>query len=297
VLGIDRMLRRLIGEDVELVTIMAPDLGRVLADPGQIEQVLVNLAVNARDAMPGGGTLTLRTANVELTESNPRREPDTVPGPYARLSVTDTGSGMDAATAARVFEPFFTTKDAGKGTGLGLATCYGIVKQARGQITFDTAPGSGCTFHIDLPLVPASGTPPDAHERPPDLPAGHETILLVEDEAQVRRLAASILRQRGYDVLEAASGHEALRIAEGYASSIDVLVTDVVMPQMRGTEVARLLREQRPAVKVLFMSGYTEDELLRRDAGGEGTGFLGKPFSPAALARRVRALIDGAPGD
>ena len=294
--GIDRMLRRLIGEDIELVTIMEPDLGRVLADPGQIEQVLVNLAVNARDAMPAGGTLTLKTANAALTESSPRREPDTVPGPYVRLSVTDTGSGMDVATAARVFEPFFTTKDAGKGTGLGLATCYGIVKQARGQITFDTAPGSGCTFHIDLPLVPASGAAPEAHERPPDLPAGHETVLLVEDEVQVRRLAASVLRQRGYDVIEAASGPEALRIAEGYASSIDVLVTDIVMPQMRGTELARLLRAARPAVKVLFMSGYTEDELLRPDAGGEGTAFLGKPFTPIALALRVRALLDASEG-
>ncbi len=292
VLKTDRMLRRLIGEHVELVTIMAPDASAVFVDPAQIEQVLVNMAINARDAMPDGGTLTIRTANAEIEESDPTRDPDTSPGAYVRLSVVDTGTGMDAQTAAHVFDPFFTTKEAGKGTGLGLATCYGIVKQARGQITIDTAPGRGTTFHIDLPVAPNQDQPVDTPDAKAELPTGREIVLLVEDEVQVRKLAATVLRQRGYEVFEAASGPDALQFAAEHQGPIDLLVTDVVMPQMRGTEMANRLRSSRPDLKVLFMSGYTDDQAFHQEAGNGPFAFLAKPFTPAALASKVREHLD-----
>ncbi|MCX6538899.1 MAG: response regulator [Acidobacteria bacterium] len=292
VLKTDRMLRRLIGEHVELVTIMTPDAAAVFVDPAQIEQVLVNMAVNARDAMPNGGTLTLRTANVGIAESDPTREPDTPPGAYVRLSVVDTGTGMDAHTAAHVFDPFFTTKEAGKGTGLGLATCYGIVKQARGQITIDTASGRGTAFHIDLPVARVQDQPAEMPETQAELPRGREVVLLVEDEVQVRRLAATILRQRGYEVFEAASGSDALQFEAAHQGPIDMLVTDIVMPQMRGTELASHLRSRRPDLKVLFVSGYTDDQVFRQEVGAGPFAFLAKPFTPAALANKVREQLD-----
>jgi two-component system cell cycle sensor histidine kinase/response regulator CckA len=284
VLKTDQMLRRLIGEHVELVTIMAPDAAPVLVDPTQIEQVLINLAVNARDAMPDGGTLTIRTANIELAQSDPARELETAPGAYVRLSVVDTGTGMDEQTAAQVFDPFFTTKEAGKGTGLGLATCYGIVRQAKGQITTRTAPGEGTAFFVEVKA-----------EVQADVSTGHEVVLLVEDEVQVRTLAAAILRQRGYQVFEAPSGPDALQFEEGHPGPIDMLVTDVVMPQMRGTELASRLRVRRPDLKVLFVSGYTDDQVFRQEIGAGSFAFLGKPFTPAALARKVRDQLDGPP--
>jgi CheY-like chemotaxis protein len=292
VLKTDRMLRRLIGEHIELVTIMAPDALTVRVDPSQIEQVLLNMAVNARDAMPDGGTLTLRTANVEMAEGDRTREPDTPPGAYVRLSVVDTGTGMDSQTAAHVFDPFFTTKEAGKGTGLGLATCYGIVKQSQGQITIETSPGSGTTFHIDLPVAPIQGPVEETHETPAELPPGRETVLLVEDEVQVRRLAARVLRQRGYTVFEAASGPEALGFEAGHDGPIDILVTDVVMPQMRGTELASRLKPRRPDMKVLFMSGYTDDQMFREEIGAGAFAFLPKPFTPTSLANKIRDQFD-----
>jgi PAS domain S-box-containing protein len=294
VLRTDLMLRRLIGEDIELVT-MIGEVGPVLADPGQVEQVLVNMVVNARDAMPGGGTLTVGTLPVTLAEGDPHRDPDTKPGPFVRLSISDTGIGMDGATAARVFDPFFTTKEAGKGTGLGLATCYGIVKQAGGQILVESEPGRGTTFHVDLPRA----TEPAAEETredewPPARRDGRESVLVVEDEVQVRRLAAGILRNRGYEVFEAADGAEALEVSGGFAGRIDLLLTDVVMPGMRGTEVARRLAAARPGLRVLYMSGYTDDERFRQEAGTSDFEFMAKPFTPTVLARRVREVLDRA---
>jgi CheY-like chemotaxis protein len=250
------------------------------------------MAVNARDAMPGGGKLTITTSNIVIGEREAHRDPDTVPGEYVRLSIADSGVGMDAATAARVFDPFFTTKDAGKGTGLGLAMCYGIAKQAGGQILVQTAPGQGTTFHVDLPRALERVDGAEARDRGPETPGGRETILLVEDEVQVRRLAGAVLRQRGYEVLEAPGGPEAIQLAGEYHGRIDALVTDVVMPQMRGTEVARALTAMRPALKVLYMSGYTDDDRFRQEAGSEAFAFLAKPFTPTALARRVREVLD-----
>ncbi|MEI6668693.1 MAG: response regulator [Acidobacteriota bacterium] len=292
VLKTDRMLRRLIGDHVELVAILAPDVSAVLVDPSQIEQVLVNMAVNGRDAMPHGGTLTIRTAEVELTADDPVREPDTPPGAYVRLSIADTGTGIDEDTAAHMFDPFFTTKDAGKGTGLGLATCYGIVKQALGQITIVSEIGIGTVFNIDLPVSDVGHVPSVTSDPPAEVPTGREFVLLVEDEVQVRKLAASALRQRGFEVHEAASGEDALQFESTRQGPIDILVTDVVMPQMRGTELAARLRERRPALKVLFMSGYADDDMFHQDMGRGPFAFLAKPFTLAALAAKVRERLD-----
>jgi two-component system, cell cycle sensor histidine kinase and response regulator CckA len=292
VVGTDRMLRRLIGEDIELVTLPAPDLDHVLIDPSQLDQVIMNMAVNARDAMPNGGTLTIRTQNVMLSEREARLQPETKAGRYVRLSVSDTGTGMDASTQARLFEPFFTTKEPGKGTGLGLATCYGVVRQAGGHILVESTLGRGTTFHVDLPLAPADRQPGDARERPIETRGGAETILLVEDEVQVRALAASVLRNRGYEVLEAGTGTEALQLCDGYRGHLDILVTDIVMPHMRGTELTSRLRASRPELKVLYVSGYTDDDVFRQEAGADRVAFLGKPFTPAALARKVREILD-----
>jgi CheY-like chemotaxis protein len=289
------MLRRLIGEDIELVTLTG-DVPPVLIDPGQLEQVLVNMAINARDAMPDGGRLTITTCTVVIGVGEAAGDPETLPGPYVRLSIADTGTGMDGATAARAFDPFFTTKEAGKGTGLGLAMCYGIVKQAGGQILVQTAPGYGTTFHVDLPHTAVQPSEAEMGDGPREAPGGRETLLLVEDEEQVRRLATAVLRRQGYEVLEAASGSEALAVAEAFAGRIDLLVTDVVMPHMRGTEVARTLTALRPGLKVIYVSGYTDDEQFRKEAGAEEFGFLAKPFTPGALARRVREVLDAAVG-
>jgi two-component system, cell cycle sensor histidine kinase and response regulator CckA len=290
--GTHRMLQRLIGEDVELVMLPDAGLDLVLIDPTQLEQVLMNLSVNARDAMPSGGTLTIRTQNVTISEREARLQPEASPGRFVRLSIADTGTGMDAATQARLFEPFFTTKEPGKGTGLGLATCYGIVRQAGGHILLESALGRGSTFHVDLPPAPVDRLSHDPRERQVDARGGAETILLVEDEVQVRALAASVLRHRGYQVLEAGTGIEALEVADRYRGRLDILVTDIVMPHMRGTELARRLRTLRPGVRVLYVSGYTDDDRFRQEAGADRVAFLGKPFTPAALARKVREILD-----
>ncbi len=288
-----RMLRRLIGEDIELVTTTSSDLGLVRIDPNQFTQVLVNLAVNARDAMPAGGTLMLRTENVELDERSAVGVPGSAPGNYVMLMVSDTGTGMTQEVQSHLFEPFFTTKETGKGTGLGLATCYGIVKQAGGNITVTTAPGKGAAFHIYLPVAEAPSHRA-ADGAVSTLPPGTETILLVEDERPVRNLAVRVLRELGYAVLPAQDGEEALRIAHDTDERIDLLLTDVVMPGLGGKELARLIQKRRPSVRVLMTSGYTADEFVRRNVTEHAIPFLPKPFSPFALAAKVREVLDHA---
>jgi two-component system cell cycle sensor histidine kinase/response regulator CckA len=293
---LEPVLRRLLGEAVELVLQLALGLGPVLLDPGQFRQVLLNLALNAREAMPQGGRLTVETADVELDEDCARRHGEARPGPHVRLAVTDTGRGLSEEVRAHLFEPFFTTKGVGEGTGLGLSTAYGIVKQAGGHIEVESQAGRGATFRIYLPRAEAEPRP----EAP--CPAsrtahGAETVLLVEDEEMVRRLVRLILLQEGYTVLEAANGVKALQLSEQHPGPIHLLVADVVMPQMGGEELARRLLAARPHLPVLFLSGYTGAPATP-DAfrGGEGGNFLQKPFAPRDLARKVRELLDARTG-
>jgi two-component system cell cycle sensor histidine kinase/response regulator CckA len=292
VADMERLLLRLIGEDVELRTVLADDLGAVRADPGQLEQVIVNLAVNARDAMPDGGKLTIETLNVELEEAYLAARTVVVPGSYVMLAVSDNGTGMNAATQAHVFEPFFTTKPKGQGTGLGLATVYGIVKQSGGYIWLYSEPGRGTTFKVYLPRVDA----PVESARPEPVIAGSlrgsETILLVEDQEEVRNLVRRLLEARGYQVLVAACGHDALRLAEQQVGVLDLLVTDVVMPGMSGREVALLLGPAHPTMRVLYLSGYTDESIVRHGMLEPGIAFLQKPFTAEALARKVREVFD-----
>jgi PAS domain S-box-containing protein len=289
----ERLIRRLVGEDVAVHAHLALDLGQVRADPGQLHQVILNLVVNARDAMPTGGRLELTTANVELCPGRPP-EPDAARGgPFVLLAVSDTGCGMTPEVLARICEPFFTTKPVGQGTGLGLATVYGIVRQSDGHLAVASAPGRGTTFKVYLPRVgweeprPADGEPAAA------LPRGGETILLVEDEAPVRRYAAQVLEGLGYRVLTAADGAEARAVTAAHPEPLDLLVTDVVMPHQSGRQLAEALQAQRPGLKVLFMSGYTEDAVVRHGVRSAEAAILHKPFSPAALAHQVRQILDG----
>ena len=250
----EKLLRRLIGEDIELVTVLRPALGSVRVDPGQLQQVILNLAVNARDAMPQGGTLTIETAKAELDEAYARDHPGVEPGQYVMLAVSDTGCGMDAATRSRIFEPFFTTKEPGKGTGLGLATVYGIVKQSGGHVWVYSEPGLGTTFKIYLPRVAAAAEAPARPSLPEPAPGGSETIRLVEDEDQVRALVRGVLEEAGYRVLVAGRGDEALRVAAEHVGPLDLLLTDVVMPGMSGRELAARLSGRRADLRVLYMS-------------------------------------------
>lgn len=289
---LEKMLRRLIGENIELRTALGPDLGNVKADPGQIEQIIMNLAVNARDAMPQGGKLTIETANVYLDEEYGKVHIGVVPGPYVMFAVSDTGTGIDSQTQARIFEPFFTTKEKGKGTGLGLSTVYGIVKQSGGNIWVYSEMGQGTTFKVYLPRVDG-----DAPESTPAAAAegvaqGSETILLAEDEDMVRTLARQILEMHGYQVLEAANGGAALLICERHKKEIHLLITDVVMPEMSGIELADRLAQLRPDMKVLFMSGYTDNAIVHQGVLDEGANFIQKPFPTDVLIRKVRSVLD-----
>ena len=287
------MLRRLIGEDIELVMQTDPALGAVQADPGQIEQVIMNLAVNARDAMAQGGRLTITTANVLLDEASAGRHAGLQPGPYIRLTVTDTGSGMAPETLSHIFEPFFTTKDVGKGTGLGLSTVYGVVSQSGGSIWVDSALGQGSSFTIYLPRVAAA--PNACTVTPPfqEVLYGTETILVVEDESPVRQFAVTVLRQAGYTVLEAAHAEEALRVAVAHREqTIHLLITDVLMPQMNGRELAERIKATRPDLKVLFISGYMANAIADQGLLQGRMALLQKPFTPSALTYKVREMLD-----
>ena len=290
-----RLLKRLVHENVQQLTVLDPAAGRVLADPGQMEQVLVNLAVNARDAMPEGGVLRVRTRQVYLDETFGARHATSafVPGQYVMLAVSDTGIGMDRATLDRIFEPFFTTKEQGKGTGLGLATVYGIVRQSGGHVRVFSEPGVGTTFEVYLPCVdaaPAHG----AAEAPATPAAGTATVLLVEDEPSIRGVAARVLERRGYTVIAAAHGEDAITAARAHPGNIDLLLTDVVMPGMSGSALARTLAHERPGLRVLYMSGYTDDDIVHHGVLDSGTMFLEKPFTPRILAQHVRDALDSA---
>jgi PAS domain S-box-containing protein len=289
-----KLLTRLIGEDVQLVATLAPDLGPVMNDPGQIEQVIMNLVVNARDAMPEGGALTIETANVDVDAEFVRGHPLAQPGRYVMLAVTDTGIGMDAETQMHVFEPFFTTKEAGKGTGLGLATVYGIVKQAGGFIWLYSELGRGSSFKVYLPRIEGGAGPADPSATTP-LPRGTETVLVVEDAAAVRTVVRQMLERSGYTVLDAADGTLALEIAARHHGPIHLVVTDVVMPAMGGRQLSEHLSRLRPETKVLYTSGYTDDAIVRHGVLESGVPFLQKPFTPEALVRKVREVLDKAP--
>jgi CheY-like chemotaxis protein len=262
-----------------------------MVDPSQIEQVLMNLAVNARDAMPEGGDISIETRNVEIGEMEAAASPDAQPGCYVLLSVADTGSGMDEETRQHAFEPFFTTKATGEGTGLGLSTVYGIVSQSGGWISLASRPGCGCRFGIHLPRSVPCGSSPDADCHAAEMEGGGETVLVVEDQPEVRQLAAEVLRRLSYRVLEAGSGDEALLVSQSHSGPISLMVTDVVMPRMNGRELAGRLAPLRPEMRVLYISGYTADVIATQGALDAGVAYLAKPFTPEALAERVRGLL------
>jgi len=287
----EKILRRLIGEDILLTALLDPSIRQVKVDPGQLGQVLINIAVNARDAMPQGGKLSIETGNVELNASFPHASHDFRPGPYVMLAMSDTGCGMTPELKARIFEPFFTTKCVGKGTGLGLAVVHGIVSQSDGQIELRSEPGSGTTFKIYLPAVEGEASTMEAVESAEPL-RGKEIILLVEDEENVRGLVSLVLRAYGYEVLVATDGRDALRLAKSHAGAIDLLLTDVVMPHLSGRQVADALQPQFPRMKVLYMSGYTDDAVVRHGLVHGQMPFLQKPATPVNLARKVRSLLD-----
>ena len=289
----EKMLRRLIGSDVELVTSLGADLKRTKADPGEIEQVILNLAVNARDAMPHGGKLIFETANVVLDDVYTRTRFDVQPGPYVQLAVSDTGCGMDVRTVARVFEPFFTTKEPGKGTGLGLSTVHGIVKQSGGHVEVYTEVGRGTTFKVYLPAVEDQADTVATIIWPAAFCRGSETVLLVEDEVSVRCVVSQVLRDNGYTVMEAADGPAALDRYGGTEVPFDLLVTDVVMPKMSGADLVAQLRKLRPELSVLYISGYTDLAVVHQGVLTAEMAFLQKPFTPEALLRKVRDVLDG----
>jgi CheY-like chemotaxis protein len=290
------MLKRMIGEDIQFLTILTPGLWPVKVDPGQIEQVIMNLAVNARDAMPEGGRLTLETSNMNLDEEYARRHISVKPGPYVMMAVTDTGCGMDAVTQSHLFEPFFTTKEKGKGTGLGLSTVYGIIKQSGGNIWAYSEVGRGSAFKVYLPRAAGAVKSYKPKEIAPAVAKGTETILLVEDEDAVRTMICRVLQGSGYTVLEACQGKEAIEVCRKHRGLIHLMVTDVIMPQMSGRELAERLATVRPEMKVLFMSGYPDKAIVHHGVLDPGTAFLQKPFTLTALENKVREVLEPTAG-
>ncbi|HMD44200.1 MAG TPA: ATP-binding protein [Candidatus Acidoferrum sp.] len=295
VTGIEKLLHRLIGEDIEISTKLEPDLGTVLADSGQMEQIILNLAVNARDAMPEGGKLTIETRRSRVGNAGAKGQNDLKPGEYVELLVVDSGVGMTSSTQSHIFEPFFTTKPAGKGTGLGLSTVYGIVQQAGGFVTFESAPGLGTSFHIFLPRIqsPAKLSVSEG-ERTGHLHGG-ETVLLVEDDAAVCELVRAVLASQGYSVLAARHPQEAETICKSQPGGVQLLLTDVIMPEMTGPELAKRLTALHPQMRVLFMSGYIDDSVVRQEIRDRGIAYMQKPFSPTSLAKKIREVLDSAP--
>jgi PAS domain S-box-containing protein len=294
--GLGKMLRRLIGEDIEIITALRPEVEKINADPGQIEQVAINLVVNARDAMPSGGKITIETANVELDQAYSDMHISIKPGPYVMLAVSDTGTGMDAKTRKRIFEPFFTTKEMGRGTGLGLSTIYGIVKQSGGNIWVYSELGKGTTFKIYFPQINTEQTAKTPAGKRPQEPLTEvgETILLVEDEEVVRRLTHSLLETSGYQVLAASGGEDAIRICASYSGEIHLMLTDVVMPRMNGKKVAEGVKLTRPEMEILYMSGYTDDAIVHHGVLEAGTNFIEKPFTSYGLLSKVRETLNKA---
>jgi two-component system, cell cycle sensor histidine kinase and response regulator CckA len=287
----EALLRRIIGEDVELITKLDASLGHIRADPNQLSQVILNLAANARDAMPTGGRLLIETANVQIDDSYVERHGLPRAGPHVLLAVSDTGVGMDKETVERIFEPFFTTKARGQGTGLGLSSVYGIVKQSGGDIWAYSEPGLGTTFKVYLPQENTAVVPLETAE-PTQVPDGVETVLVVEDESAVRALVCAALEQHGYTVLQATGGDAALQVSSAHPGPIDLVVTDLVMPGMSGRQLAGQLSQVRPQARVLYMSGYTDDVALRHGLVDRTVPYLQKPFTPAALAQKVREVLD-----
>ncbi len=290
--AISEMLRRLIGEDIDLVTIKSPGLWVVKADPGQIEQVIMNLAVNARDAMPQGGRLTIETANVDIDDSYPGRHPTVVQGRFAMLAVSDTGTGMTPEVQDRIFDPFFTTKEHGKGTGLGLSTVYGIIKQSEGYIWVYSEPGKGTTFKVYLPAAEGAVKEVTRVEEHARSAGGSETVLLVEDNESVRSYIFNVLESRGFTLLQASGSEEALKKIENFEGPIHLLLTDVVMPRMSGPELAARLAPLHPEARVLYMSGYTDNAIVHHGVLDAGPHFLQKPFVPETLIQKVREVLD-----
>jgi nitrogen-specific signal transduction histidine kinase/CheY-like chemotaxis protein len=289
---VGKLLKRLIGEDIRFVTVLRPEVGRVMADRGQMEQVLVNLVVNARDAMTSGGSLLVESSNVNLGVDESARVGAVAPGPYVVLTVKDTGCGMDEDTLSKVFEPFFTTKEQGKGTGLGLSTVFGIVRQSQGTITVESRLGQGAVFRVYLPRIDGDVQPSSSPQPAARRSHGAETVLLVEDDEQVRAVVRRILKSRGYQVIEAKDGGAALAAYERDPEGIDIVVTDLVIPGFDGVTIASELQTRTPRVKVLYMSGYTEHTVLRRGVLEAGVNFIQKPFSGEELALMVRKVLD-----
>jgi len=286
------MLQRLIGEDIELSIVLRELHGNIIADAGQIEQILMNLAVNAKDAMPRGGRLTIETAVIDLDEEYAKQHSSVEPGPYVVLTVIDTGEGMTPDVQEQIFEPFFTTKESGKGTGLGLATVYGITQQHNGHIYVYSELGQGTTFKLYFPCVAAAVEPVIGEAKEDEIPQGSETILVVDDEAAIRRLVFDTLEPLGYNVLVASGGRAALEISESFESTIHLLLTDVVMQGMNGRELADTLADLRNGVRTIFMSGYTDNEVLQQGILNPDTNFVPKPLVPSSLARKIRGVLD-----
>jgi CheY-like chemotaxis protein len=291
VAAFEKMIQRIIGEDVEVATVLDPNLANIKGDPSQIQQALMNLSINARDAMPHGGRLSLETANVVLDQAYAKERPGVEPGPHVMLAVSDNGIGMNKETVAKLFEPFFTTKPAGKGTGLGLATVYGIAKQHGGTISVYSEPGHGTTFKIFFPQATDAAQPEKPAETKPRAATGKGAILVVEDDIAVRKLACSILQGHGYTVLEASSSHNALHLAETHDDPIDLLLTDVVMPRVNGKELYRRIAAVRPGIKVLYMSGYTADVIAHHGVLEAEIEFLPKPFTVEGLIGKIAAML------